>query len=54
MKYKKKDLVERIIDDLDKNIYDSKEFLIYLAEEALMKKKISELKEITCVEMDLN
>jgi len=43
---KKEDLVERIIDNLKANIYDSQEYIWDLCREALMKRTNKDLKEI--------
>jgi hypothetical protein len=42
----KEKLVDRIIEDLKANIYDSEEYIFDLVREALMQRTIDDLKEI--------
>lgn len=42
---KKSDLIDIIIEDLDAEIYDSREYIFALVREALMTRKLSDLKE---------
>lgn len=43
---KKNRLIEEIIDNLESNIYDSKEYIFALCRESLSKRTLKELKEI--------
>lgn len=43
---KKEELVERIIENLKANIYDSQDYIWSLCKEALMTRTIRDLKEI--------